>query len=348
MSEALKNLINKNLKKSAILALEESSANVETWVSTGNSFLNLILSGNFDNGIPCGRIVEIISETSVGKTTLALQLVREVQKLGGMALCMDTEKTITLPRALELGVNPDINSLLISNIDCLEDILEVMDTFIKDYKESKVSTPAIIILDSVACATPKEILEGEYTDVANRGPVAKVMSTHLPKIVSLLSGTNIALILLNQGKKDITNPYNIDYTSIGGAAIKFYSSIRIELRKGGLIYKDFSDKADPTNPEKKSPVGHFIKFRTIKNKIYNPQIKIELPLLYEEGLDEVWGVFHILKSKGIITSQGAWFSLEDSGIDKFRRGDWPNIYNLDKFKEYFKTLLPTLDPLKTL
>ncbi|MDZ5761686.1 Protein RecA [Candidatus Cyrtobacter comes] len=261
---------------------------IET-ISTGSLGLDIALGG----GLPKGRIVEIYGPESSGKTTIALQAIAEAQKLGGSCAFIDAEHALDPSYAKKLGV--DIGKLILSQPDNGEQALEITDTLVRSRAFS------VIVIDSVAALVPRAEIEGEMGD-SHMGLQARLMSQALRKLTSNISKTNTILIFINQIRMKIGVMFGNPETTTGGNALKFYASIRIDIRKINSI------------KEKETIVGNQTRAKVVKNKIAPPFRVAEFDIMYGEGVSRLGEVVDIAVSLDIIEKSGSWYSYEGQKI----------------------------------
>ena len=263
-------------------------------ISSGSLGLDLALG---IGGLPRGRIVEIYGPESSGKTTLALHAIAEAQKLGGTCAFIDAEHALDPTYARKLGV--DVDNLLISQPDAGEQALEIADTLVRS------GAVDILVIDSVAALVPRAELEGEMGD-SHMGLHARLMSQALRKITGSVSRSNCMLIFLNQIRMKIGVMFGNPETTTGGNALKFYASIRLEIRRTGPI------------KERDEVVGNQTRVKVVKNKLAPPFRQVEFDIMYGEGVSKVGELLDLGVKAGVVEKAGSWFSYDSQRIGQGR------------------------------
>lgn len=287
------NQIERNFGKGSIMRLGEANRMAVETISTGALTLDLALGG----GIPKGRIVEIYGPESSGKTTLALHTLAEVQKRGGVAAFVDAEHALDPVYASALGV--DVDNLLVSQPDTGEMALEVVDQLVRS------SAVDIIVVDSVAALTPRAEIEGEMGDT-HVGLQARLMSQALRKITGNIGKSQCTVIFLNQLRLKIGVTYGNPETTTGGNALKFYASVRLDIRRIQTLKKGSDD------------FGIRAKVKVAKNKVASPFRIAEFDILFGQGISRLGCLVDLAEETGVIVRKGAWYSYNGDNIAQGR------------------------------
>jgi recombination protein RecA len=305
--------IEKSFGKGSIMKLGDENAiqNIEP-ISTGSLSLDIALG---IGGIPKGRIVEIYGPESSGKTTLALQSVAESQKEGGICAFVDAEHALDPSYARKLGV--DLDELLISQPDHGEQALEITETLVRS------GAVNLVVVDSVAALTPKNELEGDMGD-SNVGLHARLMSQAMRKLTSSIARTNCTVIFINQLRMKIGVMFGSPETTTGGNALKFYSSVRLDIRRIGAL------------KDRDEIIGNQTRVKVVKNKVAPPFKQVEFDILYGEGVSYEGELVDLGVQADVINKSGAWYSYGDERIGQGR----------ENVKKYLKENIDTAEEIK--
>ncbi|HET9427122.1 MAG TPA: recombinase RecA [Allosphingosinicella sp.] len=280
-------------KGSAMRLGSREAIEIET-ISTGSLGLDIALG---IGGLPRGRVVEIYGPESSGKTTLALHAVAEAQKAGGVAAFVDAEHALDPVYARKLGV--DVDNLIVSQPDTGEQALEITDTLVRS------NAIDILVIDSVAALVPRAEIEGEMGD-SHVGLQARLMSQSLRKLTGSISKSKCLVIFINQLRMKIGVMYGNPETTTGGNALKFYASVRLDIRRTGQI-KDRDDI-----------VGNSTRVKVVKNKLAPPFKQVEFDIMYGEGVSKVGEILDLGVKAGLVEKSGAWFSYDSIRIGQGR------------------------------
>jgi recombination protein RecA len=281
--------------KGTVMRLGQGAAGVPVEVvSTGSIGLDLALG---IGGVPRGRVIEIYGPESSGKTTLALHILAEAQKKGGACAFIDAEHALDSTYASKLGV--DLDDLMISQPDTGEQALEIADTLVRS------GAVDVVVIDSVAALVPQAELEGEMGD-SHVGLHARLMSQALRKLTSSIARSRTIVIFINQIRMKIGVMYGNPETTTGGHALKFYASVRLEIRRIGAI------------KNREEVVGNVTRVKVVKNKLAPPFKAVEFDIMYGEGVSKVGELIDLGVKAGVVEKSGSWFSFDDTRIGQGR------------------------------
>jgi recombination protein RecA len=284
----------KQFGKGAVLQLGARNALPVTVISTGSISIDAALGVG---GLPRGRVIEIFGPESSGKTTLALHVIAEAQKAGGIAAFVDAEHALDPKYARNLGV--DIENLLVSQPDCGEQALEITSALVAS------GAIDLVVVDSVAALVPKAELEGEMGD-SFMGLHARLMSQAMRKLTGALSRANACLIFINQIREKIGVVFGNPETTTGGRALKFYSSVRLEVRRIATL------------KDGEQAVGNRTKVKVVKNKVASPFREAEVDILYGEGISREGDLLDLGAEQEVVEKSGSWFSFQGERIGQGR------------------------------
>ncbi len=307
--------IEKTYGKGSIMKMgDEEVVQIEV-ISSGSIALNVALGVG---GYPRGRVIEIYGPESSGKTTLAIHAIAEAQKAGGVAAFIDAEHAFDRFYAEKLGVN--IDELIISQPSSGEEALEITEQLIRS------SAIDIVVIDSVAALTPKAELEGEMGD-SKMGLHARLMSQALRKLTGTISKTNTTCVFINQLREKIGVMFGNPETTTGGNALKFYASVRLDIRRIGAL-KDGEDM-----------LGNHTRVKVVKNKVAPPFRKAEFDILYGEGISRLGEIVDLGSELGVIKKSGSWYSYQETKLGQGREAAKNSIKDNPELAEELEKLV---------
>ena len=308
--------IEKSYGKGSIMKLGENVANMNVEaVSTGALSLDLALGLG---GLPKGRIIEIYGPESSGKTTVALHCVAEVQKAGGIAGFIDAEHALDPVYAKNIGV--DIDNLYISQPDCGEQALEITETMVRS------GAVDIVIVDSVAALVPKAEIDGDMGD-SHVGLQARLMSQALRKLTGVISKSNCIVIFINQLREKVGVMFGNPETTTGGRALKFYASVRLDVRR-----QDSLKQAGEV-------VGNHTKVKVVKNKVAPPFREAEFDIMFGQGISREGDILDLAANVGIISKSGAWYAYEGEKIGQGRENAKTYLKEHPEFRDMLDAMV---------
>ncbi len=282
--------IEKQFGKGSIMRLNDDNPVQIDAISTGCLSLDAAIG---IGGVPRGRIIEIYGPESSGKTTVCLQVIAEAQRGGGLAAFVDTEHALDISYAQRLGV--DLNNLLLSQPEFGEQALEIVETLVRS------GAIDVIVVDSVAALTPRVEIEGDMGD-AQMGSQARLMSQAMRKLNAAIGRSNTTVIFTNQLRSKIGVVYGNPETTTGGNALKYYASVRIDIRRKDVI-KDGQDI-----------VGNRVRVKVVKNKVAPPFREAEFDIMYNEGISKLGDIIDVAVENGIVTKSGSWFTYNEERV----------------------------------
>ncbi len=310
--------IEKHFGKGALIQLNNNkNLNIET-ISTGSISLDIALG---IGGLPMGRIIEIFGPESSGKTTLTLEIINAAQKKNKICVFIDAEHSLDPIYAKKIGVN--IEELLCSQPDNGEQALEICNTL------AKSKNVDVIIVDSVAALVPKSEIEGEIGDL-HIGAIARMMSQAMRKLIININQSNILLIFINQIRIKIGTIFGNPETTTGGNALKFYSSVRLEIRKIGHIKNG------------DTIIGNKTRVKVVKNKISSPFKQAEFQIIYKKGINKERELLDIGIKENIITKNGSWYNFEENKLGQGKNNATNFIKKNPKISKIIKNKIKTL------
>ncbi|ETZ07720.1 protein RecA [Holospora obtusa F1] len=315
--------IEKAFGKGSVLCLEQEAAEQVEVVSTGSLGLDLALG---IGGLPVGRIIEIYGPESSGKTTLSMHVIAEAQKQGGICAFIDVEHAFDKQYARKLGIQPE--NLYISQPDTGEQALEIADYFVRS------GAIKVLVIDSVAALVPKAELEGDMGD-SHMGLQARLMSQALRKLTSSISRSNIIVIFINQVRQKIGVVYGNPETTTGGNALKFYASVRLDIRRIGSIKGKANEEIR----------GNQVKVKVVKNKLAPPFREVTFDILYGQGISKVSELIDFGVRLDLISKSGSWYAYQSEKLGQGKESAEAYLLkNPEKMKELEDTIRASVRP----
>ena len=318
LAEQLATSLNKKFKDYKVAYFLDGSEDTPTdlteWISTGSSMLDLCISNRPDGGIPVGRITEITGLEASGKSLIAAQILANTQKMGGLAVYIDTENAINEEFLQALGI--DTAKLLYVQLETVEDIFEVMENIILTVREGEKNRLVTIAVDSVAAATTKVEQSADYSKDGWATSKAIVLSKAMRKITNMIGRQRIALVFTNQLRQKMGVMFGDPWTTSGGKAIAFHSSCRLRLKAAGQIKAAVNGQAQT--------VGIKTKAQVVKNRMGPPLRTAEFDIYFDSGIDDFGGWLRVLKDYKMVSQGGSWytFTRENGDEIKFLSKDW--------------------------
>lgn len=322
------------------LAFDEAPTTIKRWISTGSVQLDYIIRNDANGGAPEGRIIEIQGPPSSGKSHIAYELCKSAQRMGGVAVYIDTENATSLENLVQVGVDVAKRFVFIQQT-CIEDIFKVIENTVEKARNLKSDVPVVVIWDSVAASSPKAELDGDY-DQNTIGLAARVLSKGLRKITHVIGDKNVLLVLLNQQRTKVGTMYGDPTTTPGGQAIPYHSSVRLKLTGGQQIKKTINGK--------ELVVGINVTAKTIKNKVARPWREVDFEIHFGHGVKESEQLFDALREycdkvkpkivvgdkRVLLTGLSSWKTLEIVDNDTGEIVEEVKFYKSDFEKQILK------------
>lgn len=331
-------IINKKISNEGGRAEILSDKNeIKTFVSSGSILLDTIIRNARDGGFPVGRIIECFGPPGSGKSLLASHVLANTQKLGGLAVFIDTEAALSKEFLVTIGV--DITKMIRINIPTVEDTFSTIDSIIQYTKENPQIPFTSIVWDSLAGSSDKVETEGEYEASGYGMAKAKLLSKGFRKITNLIADNNVLLFCTNQIRDNLATGYGANqYATGGGWALKFYASLRLYVNK----FSDIAEEVDVLGKKEKIKTGVKVRVRIEKSRIAPPFRDVELNVYFHKGIDDESSWFDALVKKGIIekpTTQSYLLKFSDGREFKFRKNDWEKVMQENNLKDEIRNLL---------
>jgi len=331
LAEVLAESLNKQSKDQKVaffLDSDEAPTNVEGWVSTGASMLDVAISNRPYGGLPVGRITEITGLEQSGKSLVSAHLLAETQKLGGIAVLIDTENAVSREFLEAIGV--DTTKLLYVAAETVEQCFEYTETIIEKVRTSSKDKYVTIVVDSVAAASTEKEMEADYGKDGYATDKAIIISKAMRKITNLIGRQKITLVFTNQLRQKMNAmPFSDPWTTSGGKAIAFHASVRLRLKSMGTI------KAKENGNER--IVGIKVRCQVVKNRMGPPLRSADFDIFFDRGIDNYGAWLAVMKENGIVKQSGAWYEyidIDSGEVIKFQSKDFPNtLENNQEVKE---------------
>jgi len=318
------NKLSKDQKVAFFLDSDDTPTNVDHWVSFGSAMLDVAVSNRSNGGAPAGRIVEITGLEQSGKSLVSAHLLAETQKKGGVAVLIDTETAVSRDFLEAIGV--DVSKLLYISADTVEDIFEYAETIIAKVRETNRDKIVTIVVDSVAAASTKVELEGDYDQSGYATQKAIIISKAMRKITNLIGRQNILMVFTNQLRAKMNAMFGDPWTTSGGKALAFHASVRLRLKNMGQIKVG-------TKPNERV-IGMKVRCQVVKNRMGPPLRAADFDIFFDSGIDNFGSWLKVMKDHKLVKQGGAWYTYVDTETGeeyKFQAKDWNELMekNLD-------------------
>ena len=326
LASALADNLNKQFKDTKVAYFLDGSdvtpTDIKDFVSTGSTLLNLAISNKPNGGIAVGRITEINGLESSGKSLIGAHILAETQRKGGVAVYIDTETSVSREFLEAIGI--DVGNMLYVHLETVEDIFEAIEKIVVKIRESERDRLVTILVDSLAGASTRSELEGDFDKEGWATGKAIIISKAMRKITQMIGRQKIALVFTNQLRQKLGVMFGDPWTTSGGKALPFHASTRIRLKNKGQI-KD----------SKKNVIGMTILAQVIKNRLGPPLRKAEFPLYFESGVDDDGSWLQVMKEHNLVKAGGAWYTLKyGDDVIKFQSKEWSKMLDKDEFRKY--------------
>jgi len=312
------NKLSKTQKVAFFLDADDTPTNVDHWISFGSAILDVAVSNRANGGAPVGRIVEITGLEQSGKSLVSAHLLAETQKKGGVAVLIDTETSVSREFLEAIGV--DVSKLLYISADTVEDIFEYAETIIAKVRETSRDKIVTIVVDSVAAASTKVELEGDYDQSGYATQKAIIISKAMRKITNLIGRQNILMVFTNQLRAKMNAMFGDPWTTSGGKALAFHSSVRLRLKNMGQIKVG-------SKPNERI-IGMKVRCQVIKNRMGPPLRSADFDIFFDSGIDNLGSWLKVMKENGLVKQAGAWYTYVDTETGeehKFQAKDFKEL-----------------------